>query len=219
MQYAFVMVFKKDGFQQIITSKVSLMSADNKNSKPYMHLPNVLTISRILAIPVLLVLYPFDFEITRTLCAIIFLLAAITDFFDGYIARKYELTTTIGAVMDQVADKLLVATCLLLLAYGHATYLALLGILLCRDIFINGLRLIAAEKNHIIEVGTAGKFKTTATMIAIFCLMIPNETFNLNFHAAGLYFLIVAVILAITSGIAYVKEYLEIYESEKQNSN
>ena len=138
------------------------MNTEESKDKWLKELPNKLTLGRIAVIPVLLVLYPIDISGMNFFCAGLFALASITDFFDGYIARKYNSETAMGALLDPIADKMLIAACLLLLAYDRTIYPIMAGLIICRDIAINGIRLVSLKNNYEIKVSDIGKWKPVA---------------------------------------------------------
>lgn len=180
------------------------------------HLPNQLTLGRIVAIPVLLVIYPIGFTFTNVLCAIIFAAAGITDILDGYVARRYGQETQIGALLDPVADKMLSAATLLLLADSQALPAWICGFLLCRDIAVSGVRLIAAESGHTIKVSAFGKLKTIFQDVAIFCLMVGSDLFEIPFRVTGMICIWVALAMSLYSGYLYFEEFLAITENPQE---
>lgn len=180
------------------------------------HLPNQLTLARIVAIPVLLVIYPIGFTFTNILCALIFAAAGFTDILDGYIARKYGQETQLGALLDPVADKMLSAATLLLLADSQALPAWICGLLLCRDIAVSGVRLIASESGHTIKVSAFGKLKTIFQDVAIFCLMIGSDFFEIPFRATGMICIWVALAMSLYSGYLYFEEFLVVSENPKE---
>ena len=175
------------------------------------NLPNKLTLARIGAIPLLLVLYPLQLGTTiNVISAVIFLLAALTDLLDGYLARKYQNVTPLGALLDPIADKMLVAASLVLLASTHAAPALLAGLLICRDIAVNGVRLLALEQGITVAVNDLGKWKTAATMVAIFCLFINDNHFlGLPFRTVGMIALWLGLGLSLYSAWTYGRGYLE----------
>lgn len=179
-------------------------------------LPNQLTLGRILAIPVLLVIYPIGFTFTNVLCALLFALAGITDILDGYVARRYGQETRMGALLDPVADKMLSGASLLLLADSQALPAWICGFLLCRDIAVSGVRLIAAESGHTIKVSALGKFKTIFQDVAIFCLMIGSDIFEIPFRVTGMVCIWVALAISLYSGYQYFDEFLTITEKSPE---
>jgi CDP-diacylglycerol--glycerol-3-phosphate 3-phosphatidyltransferase len=172
-------------------------------------LPNKLTIGRIAAIPLLLILYPLDVSAINVFCALVFAVACITDFFDGYLARKYNSVTPLGALLDPIADKMLVAAALLLLAHAKIVFPLLAGILICRDIAVSGIRLVALEQNFKIEVNDFGKWKTGVTGLAITCLLVGKPLFDLPMHTIGMVTLYIALGLSLFSGWMYCTSFME----------
>ncbi|KAB0680682.1 CDP-diacylglycerol--glycerol-3-phosphate 3-phosphatidyltransferase [Aureimonas leprariae] len=143
------------------------------------NLPNLLTYARILAVPLVVVCFfwggRFDAnDDARWWALAIFVLASVTDFFDGYLARAWQQTSTIGRMLDPIADKLLVAACLLLLAAGEtirgwALWAAI--VILCREILVSGLREYLAELKVSVPVTKLAKYKTTMQMVAVAFLL------------------------------------------------
>ena len=163
-----------------------------------------------LVIPVLLVLYPVGFAFTNVLCALIFAAAGVTDILDGYLARKYGQESKIGALLDPVADKMLSAACLLLLADSQSLPAWICGFLLCRDIAVSGMRLVAAEAGHTIEVSAFGKIKTIFQDVAIFSLMIGTDLFAIPFRVTGMICIWLAMAISLYSGYLYLIRFLNI---------
>jgi len=141
-------------------------------------LPNLLTVLRILAIPVIVILVlPPGGGILRSLALVIYILAAITDFLDGFLARMMNETSPLGRMLDPIADKLLVAALLLAFAFDHTFSLfdliPALAILL-REIFVSGLREFMGTQNVIMPVSMLAKYKTTVQLIALgICMAEP----------------------------------------------
>jgi CDP-diacylglycerol--glycerol-3-phosphate 3-phosphatidyltransferase len=175
-------------------------------------LPNKLTLARIAAIPILLLLFPLKISKLNVFCAVIFALAAMTDYFDGYLARKYQSVTPLGALLDPIADKMLIAASLLLLAANGVIPAFVAALMICRDIGINGIRLMAMEQGRTIKVSEFGKWKTFIQSIAIFCLMVDQPLFGLPFRLVGMLTLWIALGLSLYSGWQYATGYLEIVQ-------
>ena len=176
------------------------------------NLPNKLTIARILAIPVLLVGYPLT-EALHVPCAILFALAAVTDLLDGYLARKYGNVTPLGALLDPIADKMLVASTLVLLANAGAVPAFLAGLVICRDIGVSGIRLMALEKQMNIEVSDFGKLKTVVLLGAIFCLLINKRMFDLPLREIGMIGMWVGLLLSFYSAWSYGHSFLKMIKN------
>lgn len=138
-------------------------------------LPNKLTFARILIIPILLLIYPWESQALRTISAILFAIAGATDFFDGYIARKYNAVTKIGAILDPISDKILFASAIILLTSTNQLPSWIAVIVICRELAISGLRLAAKEYAIDIQVNQYGKMKTASQGLAILLLMLSIE--------------------------------------------
>ena len=176
-----------------------------------MNLPNRLTMVRfLLAIPFIIFLQESSHSkyglIFRMIALVIFVVASLTDFFDGYIARKYNLITDFGKIMDPLADKILVISALVIFVQLNYIPGWMSIIVLAREFLISGIRIMAAAKGEIIAAGNLGKYKTTSQMIVvIIALVIGPVSINLfenNFTITELLMLI-PVILTIWSGWEY----------------
>lgn len=139
--------------------------------------PNILTMSRIVIIPLLLVAFYFPAPYANWVPLLLFIIAGITDFFDGFLARRNKQTSNLGRFLDPVADKLLVAAVLLMLvAHGKIADLSLIPaiIILCREIMVSGLREYLAELRVGLPVSKLAKWKTTAQIMAL-CFLLGGE--------------------------------------------
>jgi cardiolipin synthase len=178
-------------------------------------LPNLLTYARILAVPLVVMCFFREGQFgaddtTRWWALAIFAVASITDFFDGYLARIWQQTSTIGRMLDPIADKLLVAACLLLLAAdgtirGWSLWAAI--IILCREILVSGLREYLAELKVSVPVTQLAKWKTTMQMVAVsFLLAGPaGETVLPYTILIGLVLLWVSAIITLYTGYDYFR--------------
>ncbi|MDX2142108.1 MAG: CDP-diacylglycerol--glycerol-3-phosphate 3-phosphatidyltransferase [Rhodospirillaceae bacterium] len=141
------------------------------------NVPNILTMSRIIIIPVVVAMFFFDSPAMRWTACALFTLAGITDFFDGYLARKEKLVSRLGRFLDPIADKLLVASVLLMIVafdrVGPWSYLPALVILL-REIMVSGLREFLAELRVGLPVTKLAKAKTTVQMVALGFLIVGD---------------------------------------------
>ncbi|WP_415061498.1 CDP-diacylglycerol--glycerol-3-phosphate 3-phosphatidyltransferase [Bdellovibrio sp.] len=169
-----------------------------------------ITLSRIFMVPVIVALMWPDTLTWNIVAAICFILASITDYYDGYYARKYNAVSNFGKFMDPIADKILVTSVLaMLLAQGKIDAWMVI-IILARDNFIGGIRSVAAADQIIIAAKPAGKWKTAMQMIAIPIVIIGNMDPYLPYlDKIGYGVLWVSVILSITSGIEYYLGYLK----------
>lgn len=139
-----------------------------------MNLPNKLTIFRVILIPFFVVLLLFDLTAyDKWIALAIFIVASLTDFLDGHIARKYNLVTNFGKFMDPLADKLLVSAAMIALADLKRIPAWVVIIIISREFIISGFRLIASDNHVVIAASYWGKFKTTFQMVMV-CLMIAD---------------------------------------------
>ena len=140
--------------------------------------PNLLTISRIAAIPVLVALFYLEGDVWRWIACVLFSAAALTDFFDGYLARAWSEQSSLGRFLDPIADKLLVAAAILMLvAFGRIAGLVVLPalLILCREILVSGLREFLAELNVGLPVSRLAKWKTSIQMTALGFLIVGDS--------------------------------------------
>lgn len=186
-----------------------------------MNLPNKITLTRICMIPVFVLVFFLDgvLPFTHGIAAIIFALAACTDFIDGHIARSRGLVTNLGKFLDPIADKVLVSTAMLLILtmkdklfgdLGSWAYIAVavcVCIIMARELIISAFRQIAAANGVVMAADKLGKFKTIFQDVAIFALLfaadIP-ELFGQIILWIGLVLFAIATVLTVWSGIAYV---------------
>ncbi len=175
-----------------------------------LNIPIVLTLIRITFIPIIVVSYTYDGGKYRDIAAYIFLLALITDYLDGVIARKLNQVTTFGAFLDPIADKLLVVVTIILLSSSNNSLLFLLPalIIVVREFLVIAIRQRLAEIKRSIsmKVNALGKMKTGFQMISLFFLLHTNIFFDvLNLHTLGLLLLFIAAVLTVISFIYYVR--------------
>jgi cardiolipin synthase len=173
------------------------------------NLPNLLTLSRIAAIPVLVALFYVEGDAARWVSCLLFTAACVTDYFDGYLARAYDQISPFGRFLDPIADKLLVAAVILMLvAFGRIAGLVVLPalIILCREILVSGLREFLAGLNVGVPVSRLAKYKTMLQMVALGFLIVgdagPRALPVVAIGAAGLW---VAAILTLVTGFDYLQ--------------
>jgi len=173
------------------------------------NLPTNLTLLRIALIPLLAVVFYMPWQYANVACMLIFLLAGITDWLDGYLARKMQLETPFGAFLDPVADKLMVAIVLVLLVeQQHSAYLAIpAAIIIGREITIASLREWMAEigKRAKVKVSELGKWKTTAQMLSIGFLLYREDLLGLPINLIGYGLLYIAAALTLWSMVSYLR--------------
>lgn len=172
-------------------------------------LPNLLTFVRIALIPVVVVLFYFDRPLSHWLAAFFFVLACITDYLDGYFARTLKQTTRFGIFLDPIADKLLVAAILLMLAgFGRIQGINLIPavIILCREILVSGLREFLAEVHVSVPVSQLSKWKTAIQMVALTFLIIEHIPGSpIPIDAIGILGLWIAALLTLITGFDYLR--------------
>ena len=172
-------------------------------------IPNILTLLRIILIPVLVVVFYMPGQWSYQLSAAIFGLAAVTDWLDGYLARRWEQTSAFGAFLDPVADKLMVAVALVLLVQDNPSPLFAVpaAIIIGREIVISALREWMAEigARTKVAVSIVGKVKTTLQMVSIVLLLYKVPLGPLPTHTTGVILLYIAAILTLWSMFVYLK--------------
>ena len=174
-----------------------------------MNIPNILTLSRIIMIPVFVIIFYLPVSWNYLAACVIFILAAITDGLDGYYARKLGLTSALGAFLDPVADKLMIAVVLVLLVEDQPSiWLALpAAVIIGREITISALREWMAELGASSKVAVSGygKLKTICQMVALGFLIYHNPLFGIPIYAIGMVLLYIASILTLWSMFLYLK--------------
>jgi len=168
-----------------------------------MNLPNTLTLGRIILIPVFVALFYLKPESWYYWAALVIFIAAVTDWLDGFIARKYHLITKLGKFIDPIADKLLVSSALIVLVQWSKIGSIVCIILIGREFIISGFRMIAASQGVVIAAGMSGKIKTVFQFIGIIAIFLQNPFFsdyNIPFGEIMLY---ISVVLSIWSCIEY----------------
>jgi CDP-diacylglycerol---glycerol-3-phosphate 3-phosphatidyltransferase len=165
--------------------------------------PNNLTLVRVAAIPIIVVLLIFPSRLSTFIAALLFSAAAITDFFDGFLARQQGTVSSFGKIMDPVADKLLVSSAFIMLASHGWVPAWIVCIIIGRELAINGLRNVAVQKGEDVSASNLGKYKTGFQIAAIIPLIFHYPYFGLDLHAIGTFFLWGALILTVWSGADY----------------
>jgi CDP-diacylglycerol--glycerol-3-phosphate 3-phosphatidyltransferase len=166
--------------------------------------PNTLTLIRIFLVPVLLVFLMSPKGWYPIIAAVIFLVAAFTDWLDGHLARSMNQITRLGQLLDPIADKLLVTAVLIALVERQQVPAWVVAVILCRETAITGLRAMAADQRIIIAADTLGKYKMLCLVIASLLLILNLPTLYLP----GMIMLSVGLLLGVVSGIDYLRKYL-----------
>ena len=180
-----------------------------------MNLPNKLTLFRVVLIPffVFFLLAPYFEEYGNYIAVAIFIVASITDFLDGKIARKYNLVTNFGKFMDPLADKLLVCSALICLIQLELIPAWVVIIIIAREFIISGFRLVASDNGVVIAASYWGKFKTAFQMLTVIVLIlnIPNKVFTI----LGTVLIYVSLALTVISLIDYIAKNKDVLKDQQ----
>ncbi len=189
-----------------------------------MNLPNKLTMARVvMAVLIIIILLGgdytvslFGFEIPKLfvnesivvdlkyiIAGFLFIIASLTDFLDGYIARKYNLITDFGKLVDAIADKILVNSVLIILAAQGFIHPIIPVVVIIRDSVVNSIKMLAASKGKVVAAIKSGKIKTACLMVGIVLTLFYNLPFELWNISVGSVLLFIATILSIVSGVQY----------------
>jgi len=192
----------------------------SERSSQILNIPNILTMMRIAAIPLLAVLLLSPSRESGFWAAAVFALASITDWLDGYLARRMGIVTVFGKFLDPIADKLIVmAAMVMILPFGRVPAWMVL-VILGREMIITGLRGIASSEGIVIQASDLGKFKTIFQIVAILGLVlhydynwffgIAHPLLTVNMHNIGMFYLWIATILTIWSGVDYLARFIKV---------
>ena len=184
----------------------------SQGTKSIFNLPNSLTLFRVACIPVLVILLFFPNKLTSFLAALVFGLASISDLLDGFLARRHQLVTTFGKFLDPLADKLVVSAALIMLIPLGRAPAWMVVVIVGRELAITGLRSMAVSEGKVISADELGKKKMVFQIVAILGLLLHYEYFDVNFHAVGMFFLWLAVILTLWSGFNYFRRFWDVLE-------
>jgi CDP-diacylglycerol--glycerol-3-phosphate 3-phosphatidyltransferase len=192
------------------TAARSLEPTRRRARELFWNLPNTVTVVRTAAVPILLLLPFFPGRHGSQVIAWCFIVAGLSDLLDGWLARRGQMVTSIGKLLDPLADKLIVTTALVVLAaMGRipewATWMVV--VIIGRELAVTALRGIASADGHVMAASPAGKIKTLVQNIAIGALLFPKTTLGLPAHAIGLTLLTLATALTLVSGYAYFAAY------------
>jgi CDP-diacylglycerol--glycerol-3-phosphate 3-phosphatidyltransferase len=186
-----------------------------------LNLPNILTLARVAAVPVVLVLLLSDSRASGVWAAAIFGIAAVTDFIDGWLARKWGVVTVLGKFLDPLADKLIVMVALIMLIPLDRVPAWAVFVILAREMIVTGLRSIASSEGIVIDASNLGKYKTIYQMVAIPGLMLHYDfnwlfglewgIFQVNMHNFGIFFFCIAFVLTLWSGFDYMQKFFRVF--------
>ncbi|HBB41195.1 MAG: CDP-diacylglycerol--glycerol-3-phosphate 3-phosphatidyltransferase [Nitrospirae bacterium CG18_big_fil_WC_8_21_14_2_50_70_55] len=194
------------------TGRAAGVGPDSPLPAPWLkHLPNSLTLLRVLLVP-LFVLFHYPIVVddhTYWAAGWTFTFAAITDFFDGYLARRYHLVTRLGKLLDPIADKVLITAALVMLVEIERAEAWIVVVILGREFAVTGLRALAASEGVVLAAESLGKWKVGAQITAILMLLAHRIWFLpfLPFRPMGTFFLWVAMVLAVVSAVQYGLNY------------
>ncbi len=175
--------------------------------------PNALTLYRVAAVPVIVVLMLFPNRACTAIAALLFSAAAITDFLDGFFARRRGLVTNFGKIMDPLADKLLVSSTFIMLASLGWVPAWVVCIIVGREIAVTGLRNFIAENSEDISSSSLGKYKTGFQIAASIPLLFHYPYFGVDLHAIGTVYMWIALALTVWSGTDYFVRHRRLFFS------
>jgi CDP-diacylglycerol--glycerol-3-phosphate 3-phosphatidyltransferase len=164
-----------------------------------LNLPTALTLSRIVLIPV----FVFTVYLHPVFGAFVFGIASLTDFFDGYFARRSGEITKFGIILDPIADKFLVISALIVLVDMDRLEAWIAITIIVREFLVTGLRVVALSKDIVISAEIGGKIKTTLQIIAVLCLILMRSIMEIDLYDIGIVLMKIALLLSIISGIQY----------------
>jgi CDP-diacylglycerol--glycerol-3-phosphate 3-phosphatidyltransferase len=184
--------------------------------------PNLMTVGRIACIPIFLALLAYENRRNSFLAAAVFAVAAITDWFDGWLARVSNKVTTLGKFLDPLADKIIVLSALVMLLRLGRVPVWVVVLILARELLISGLRTIAMSEGLVISASRGGKWKTSLQLSGIIALMVHYHfaidylvvTVMTDFHAVGLALLYISLIPGMASAIDYMRAFYTLETEE-----
>jgi CDP-diacylglycerol--glycerol-3-phosphate 3-phosphatidyltransferase len=196
------------------------MSETAQKPQTIWNIPNILTLMRIAAIPVMAVLLLTGEREPCFWAAALFSVASFTDWLDGFLARKMGIVTVFGKFLDPIADKLIVMAALIMITPLARVPAWMVLVILGREIIITGLRGIASSEGIVISASDLGKFKTIFQIVAIIALLLHfdyhwlfssnNPLFIVNMHNVGMFYLWIAFVITVWSGVDYLYKFIKI---------
>lgn len=184
---------------------------ESEGRDTYLNLPNTVTASRILIIPIFVLLFSSPTPERSVAAGLVFLVTALTDLLDGYLARRRGQITNLGKLLDPVADKLLVASALILLVQFQRVEVWLAIVMIARELIVTGARAVAAKEGFVLPADSYGKIKVVCQVSGILCLIL-EEVIRIPFfdlHTLGTLILYLALVVALISGGRYLFEILK----------
>ncbi len=169
-----------------------------------LNLANQVTLARILAIPVLILLLYFPSKPVNAVAMIVFILVALTDLADGFIARRWHMVSNLGKFLDPLADKLLISSVLIMLVFHGWVQAWMAIVIIARELTVTGLRAIAADQGHVLAADSFGKLKAVIQVVALCPLILHYAWWGFDPRPLGAGLLAIALILTVFSGAKYV---------------
>lgn len=182
------------------------------------NIANGLTLARIASIPLIIFCLISPSRGSNLFGAAIFSAASLTDVLDGFFARRRRTVTTIGRLLDPVADKLLVSAALIMLIPLGRVPAWMVFLIISREIVVTGLRGVGLSRGIIIDASRLGKYKTSLQIVATFALLLHYSYLGVNFHKLGMFFLWVALVVTLWSGIVYFTRFYKTLSGLERDS-
>lgn len=183
------------------------------------NLPNIISLIRVAFVPVFILLLLGTGRAFSIITAVLFAMVSLTDWLDGYLARRMGVVTNLGKFLDPLADKLLLTTILVMLIPLGRVPAWIAALIIGREVAVTGLRAVAASDGIVISASKAGKYKTAFQIAAILALVIHYPFWGINFHTIGALLLWVALALTILSGVQYFINFLKCFDGRPSSEN
>lgn len=185
------------------------------------HLPNFLTLGRLVLVPPIVILLFFPGKLPSAVAGVLFLIASLTDFFDGFIARRFKVESSFGRFLDPIADKVLVTSALIMLIQLGRVSAWVVMLIITREVAVSALRAITKTWNTTLQPSPAGKLKAVLQFAAVVPLIVHYQyklIIPIDFHVIGTVLIYVALFLTLWSGVDYfIKFYWEYQVGEDEN--
>jgi CDP-diacylglycerol--glycerol-3-phosphate 3-phosphatidyltransferase len=185
----------------------------NSRHRVIFNLPNSLSLIRLACLPVVVISLSFQGRLGSFLAALFFGMAFLTDFFDGYFARRYGAVTVIGKILDPLADKILVILTMIMLIPLQRIPAWIVMVIVVRELAVTGLRSIAAVEGVVIQASSLGKYKTVFQCSATIALCLHYEYFGIDLHVVGMVLLWIALVFTLWSGWSYFHDFYQRFWS------
>lgn len=194
-----------------------MTDVDPRETDIMLNSANKITLVRILAIPILVLLLSFPGKILNAVTMVGFILVALTDLADGFIARRWNLVSNLGKFLDPLADKLLISSMLIMLVALGWVQAWIAIIIIGREITVTGLRAIAADQGHVLAADSFGKLKAILQVVALCPLILHYQWWGLDPQPIGQALLYIALVLTVFSGAKYVIHFFTELDTSRQS--